>query len=48
MLLYGNSPVESEYVLNGWEDAERVIHTKDREILDAETVDRIVAVLSSD
>ncbi|MBR4636889.1 MAG: NERD domain-containing protein [Clostridia bacterium] len=48
MLLYGNSPVESEYVLNGREDAERVIHTKDREILDAETVDRIVAVLSSD
>ena len=47
MLLYGNSPIESEYVLNGREDTERVIHTKDREILDADTVGRIAAILSS-
>ena len=47
MLLYGNSPVESEYVLNGREDTERVIHTKDRDILDADTVGRIAAILSS-
>ena len=47
MLLYGNSPIESEYVLNGREDTERVIHTKDRDILDSDTVGRIAAVLSS-
>lgn len=47
MLLYGNSPIESEYVLNGREDTERVIHTKDRDILDADTVGRIAAILSS-
>ena len=47
MLLYGNIPVESEYVLNGREDTERVIHTKDRDILDADTVGRIAAILSS-
>lgn len=47
MLLYGNSPVESEYVLNGREDTERVIHTKDRDILNADTVGRIAAILSS-
>ncbi len=47
MLLNGNSPVESEYVLNGREDIERVIHTEDREILDANTVGRIAAILSS-
>ena len=47
MLLYGNSPVESEYVLNGREEAERALHTKDRDILDANTVERIAAILSS-
>ena len=47
MLLNGNSPVESEYMLNGTEDVERVIHTKDRDILDADTVGRIAAILSS-
>ncbi len=47
MLLYGNSPVDSEYVLNGREEAERALHTEDREILDADTVERIAAVLSS-
>lgn len=41
MLLNGNSPVESEYMLNGTEDVERVIHTKERELLDMETVERI-------
>ena len=46
-LLHGNSPIESEYILNGTEDVERVIHTKDRDILDAETVERIAAILSS-
>lgn len=47
MLLYGNSPVESEYVLNGREEAERALHTKDRDILDSDTVGRIAAILSS-
>ncbi len=45
MLLEGNSPVNSEYVLNGAEDVERVIHTKDREFLDEETIKSIAASL---
>lgn len=45
MLLQGNSPVASEYLLNGIDDAERVIHTRDRDVLDEETVDMIKALL---
>lgn len=47
MLLNGNSPVESEYMLNGTADVERAIHTMDRRLLDEETVERIAAILSS-
>lgn len=45
MLLQGNSPVASEYLLNGIDDVERVIHTRDRDVLDEETVDMIKALL---
>ena len=45
MLLEGNSPVESEYVLKNTADVERAIHTKARETLDEETVERIELLL---
>jgi hypothetical protein len=47
MLLNGNSPVESEYMLNGTADVERAIHTMDRRLLDEETVERVAALMSS-
>ncbi len=45
MLLKGNSPVNSEYVLCSAEDIERVIHTMDRTLLDAAAVNRIAVLL---
>ena len=45
MLLEGNSPVESEYVLKNTADVERAIHMKARETLDEETVERIELLL---
>jgi len=46
ILLHGNSPVQSEYVLTSIEDIDRAIHTVDRRMLDAKTVDKIAELLS--
>lgn len=46
MLLEGNSPVVSEYILNDRADVERVIHTEDRKMLDEDTVKLIAALLA--
>ena len=46
ILLHGNSPVRSEYVLTSKADIDHVIHTVDRRMLDTKTVDRIVELLS--
>lgn len=46
ILLRGNSPVESSYILNSVADIDRAIHTRDRTILDADMIDRISKLLS--
>ena len=46
ILLHGNSPVRSEYVLTSKADIDHAIHTVDRRMLDTKTVDRIVELLS--
>ena len=46
ILLHGNNPVDSEYLLNRVEDIDRVIHTPDRRMLDAKTVESITILLS--
>ena len=46
ILLHGNSPVESEYMLNSVSDIDRAIHTKDRRMLDEKTVESITRLLS--
>ena len=45
ILLNGNSPVESDYVLKSVDDINRVIHTPDRRTLDAGTVEKITGLL---
>lgn len=46
ILLHGNSPVESEYMLNSVSDIDRAIHTKERRMLDEKTVESITKLLS--
>ena len=46
ILLHGNSPVESEYMLNSVSDIDRAIHTKGRRMLDEKTVESITRLLS--
>ena len=46
ILLHGNSPVRSEYVLTSKADIDHAIHTVDRRMLDTKTVDRIAELLS--
>ena len=46
ILLHGNSPVDSEYLLNSVEDIDRAIHTRDRTILNADTIETISKLLS--
>ena len=45
ILLNGNSPVESEYILTSLSGIDRAIHTPDRKMLDEGTVDRITRLL---
>lgn len=45
MLLNGNSPVDSRYLLNSIDEVEYAVHTKDRELLDAENIERITVLL---
>ena len=47
ILLQGNSPVESEYLLKSRVDIDRVIHTADRKTLSSDTVNAIIYILSS-
>ncbi len=46
ILLHGNSPVQSEYMLTSVADIDRVIHTPDRRMLDAKTLEKINELLS--
>lgn len=46
ILLHGNSPVQSEYMLTSVTDIDRVIHTPDRRMLDVKTVESITKLLS--
>ena len=46
VLLQGNSPVESEYILRGVKDIDRAIHAPDRTRLDAKTTAEIARLLS--
>lgn len=46
ILLHGNSPVESSYVLTSLAEVDQAIHTLDRKLLDADTVERITELLS--
>lgn len=46
ILLHGNSPVQSEYMLTSVADIDRVIHSPDRRMLNANTVERITKLLS--
>ena len=46
ILLHGNSPVRSEYMLTSIADIDRAIHTANRKMLDAKTVEEIEKLLS--
>ena len=46
VLINGNSPVESEYVLWNIQDIDRAIHTPDRKMLSTQTIDAISKLLS--
>ncbi len=46
ILLHGNSPVQSEYMLTSVADIDRVIHTADRRMLDAMTFEKITELMS--
>ena len=46
ILLQDNSPVESDYLLHSVADIERAIHTRDRTLLSANTVDAIIKLIS--
>ena len=47
ILLHGNSPVESDYVLTSLDGINLAIHFAERKMLDAATVDRITQLLSN-
>ena len=46
ILLHGNSPVKSGYILTSLSDVDRAIHTADRKMLDVKTVERIAKLLT--
>ena len=46
ILLHGNSPVVSSYLLNSIADIDRAIHTRDRTILNDATIEKISELLS--
>lgn len=46
ILLHNNSPVQSEYMLTSIADIDRAIHTADRRMLDAKTVEKVSELLS--
>lgn len=46
ILLQDNSPVESDYLLHSVADIDRAIHTRDRTLLSADTVDAIIKLIS--
>ena len=46
VLLWSNSPVESEHILRSIPDIDQAIHTTDRRMLDVETIRDIVNLLS--
>ncbi len=46
ILLEDNSPVESDYLLHSVADIECAIHTRDRTLLSADTVDAIIKLIS--
>lgn len=46
ILFHDNSPVESTYLLHSVSDIDRAIHTQDRTMLSAATIDKIVKLLS--
>ena len=45
ILLQDNSPVNSDYILHGVADIERVIHTRDRTMLSVDTVGKVLKLL---
>lgn len=46
ILLHGNSPVRSEFILNCTEDIDRVIHSRDRTLLSSNSVESIKNLLT--
>ena len=46
ILLHGNSPVKSEYILTGVDEISRAIHTVDRRMLNNNTVEEISKLIS--
>ena len=46
ILLQGNSPVKSSYILTSLSDVDRAIHTADRKMLDVKTVEKISELLT--
>ena len=46
IMLHGNSPVDSDYLLKSVEDIDRAIHTNDRTMLSTNTIERIAKLLS--
>lgn len=46
ILIQDNSPVESDYLLHSVADIECAIHTRDRTLLSADTVDAIIKLIS--
>ena len=46
ILINGNSPVKSEYILWSIQDIDRTIHTPDRKMLNKQTIDAISKLLS--
>ncbi|MBQ9879637.1 MAG: NERD domain-containing protein [Clostridia bacterium] len=46
ILLHGNSPVQSEYMLTSMADIDCAIHTADRRMLDVKTLEKIDKLLS--
>ena len=46
IMLHGNSPVDSDYLLKSVEDIDQAIHTNDRTMLSTNTIERIAKLLS--
>ena len=46
LLMQGNSPVCSEYVLSSLDEIDKAIHTKDRTLLSDHTISKIKELIS--